>query len=559
MPNWIERVRTWVGVAFNEPVERIERAMVRVFLVASALLSALGLFDLIRLRTPESGIQFVAAGLLTLLTLWMDRSGRAYPRSILALAATAGLVSVVGAALDEDYLRLTDASPTVIIALTGVLAFVLGGRWAKHVAWFWVCLLVAVVSVARWPVTNSIAQVFTDVVTTLIVSALAFTAVVAIRNATQQSRADYERLMETAPVGVVVLDLREVRTILDDIGVDSLAAYEKGMTKGSIDPVALLSGVRVIGFNELAGSDLFLARDPGDVAAMERQNARVITDVLARIIFVDGPGSVELSFEADGADYHQVLNWNAGSADRRNVVLISTDITAQKAAEHALAGQIRYKDEFIATVSHELRTPLTAVVGLVDEITRADALISDQERDELLGIVAEQSHDVADIVEDLLVAARAAGGNLAVLPARFHLSETVAQTLATVGDGFTWDLEDDLIAFADPSRVRQVIRNLATNAVRYGGENRRVLAFRSDDCAVVEVRDDGLPIPRNQRDSIFQPYARVRKAASGQPESVGLGLTVAKSLASTMSGDLEYEHDGTESVFRLTLPTVPPT
>ena len=201
MPNWIERVRTWVGVAFNEPVERIERAMVRVFLVASALLSALGLFDLIRLRTPESGIQFVAAGLLTLLTLWMDRSGRAYPRSILALAATAGLVSVVGAALDEDYLRLTDASPTVIIALTGVLAFVLGGRWAKHVAWFWVCLLVAVVSVARWPVTNSIAQVFTDVVTTLIVSALAFTAVVAIRNATQQSRADYERLMETAPVG----------------------------------------------------------------------------------------------------------------------------------------------------------------------------------------------------------------------------------------------------------------------------------------------------------------------------------------------------------------------
>ncbi|MDJ0663435.1 MAG: HAMP domain-containing sensor histidine kinase [Acidimicrobiia bacterium] len=554
MRKWIERVRAWVDVGYADPVERIERAMVRVFIPAAALLSAVGLFDLIRLRTPESAVQFIAAGLLTLFTVWMDRSGRAYPRTVLALAAVAGLVSVTGATIDEDYLRLTDASPTVIIALTGVLALILGGKWVKHVAWFWTCLLIAVVSIARWPVTNSVAQVFTDIATTLIVSALAFTAVIAIRNATQQSRADYERLMETAPVGVVALDLSDVRADLHNKGVFTFTDYEKGTDEGSIDPFPMLASVKVTGFNQIAGSDLFLARGPADVAGIDRDSARVITDVLARIVFNDGPGSIELSFDADGADYHQVLNWNADSEDRRNVVLISTDITAQKAAEHALASQIRYKDEFIATVSHELRTPLTAVVGLVDEITRADASISESERDELLGIVAEQSHDVADIVEDLLVAARAAGGNLSVLPARFHLSETVAQTLTTVDEAFTWELEDELIAFADPSRVRQVIRNLVTNAVRYGGTNRRVLAFSNGDFAVVEVRDDGAPVPLQQREAMFQPYARTRKAVEGQPESVGLGLTVAKSLATIMNGDLTYEHDGQESVFRLTLP-----
>ncbi|MDJ0953283.1 MAG: HAMP domain-containing sensor histidine kinase [Acidimicrobiia bacterium] len=553
------RIKTWVGSGFQGTADRAELGMVRVLLLAAACLAFIGLMDLVRLRTPESGLQFVAATLLALLALWMDRTRRAYPRTILVIAALAGLVSIVGGAIDEDFVRLTDASPTVIIALTGVLGLSLGGKWVPRVAAFWVMLLVAAVSIVRWTVTHSVAQVFTDTATTLIIATLAFAAAIAIRTAGQQSRAEYERLMETAPVGVVELDLRELRSFLLDEGCRTLRDYERGIAGGQIDPITLLPHIRVVGFNETAGSDLFLARGGEDVTAMRRADAQIITDVLARIVFEGGQGSVELSFEADGATYHQVMNWNTGSEDRRKVVLISTDITAQKTAELALADQIRYKDEFIATVSHELRTPLTAVVGLVDEITRPDASIPATERDELLGIVAEQSHDVADIVEDLLVAARAAGGNLSVLPHTFDLAETVATTLATVDDGFSWDLEDDLMAYADPSRVRQVIRNLATNAVRYGGGSRRVVAFSSGDCAVVEVRDDGPPIPSRQRDTMFQPYARTRKDVQSQPESVGLGLTVAKSLAVIMHGDLTYEYEQGESVFRLVLPSIPVT
>ncbi len=559
MPAWITRIKNWVSGGFQGPAERAELGMVRVLMLAAAFLALIGLMDLVRLRTPESALQFVAATLLALLTLWMDRTRRAYPRTILVIAALAGLVSIVGGAVDEDYLRLTDASPTVIIALTGVLGLSLGGKWVPRVAAFWVTLLVAAVSIVRWTVTSSVAQVFTDTATTLIIATLAFAAAIAIRTAGQQSRAEYERLMETAPVGVVELDLRELRSSLHDVGCLTLADYENGIAHGHINPIELLPHIRVVGFNETAGTDLFLSRGGQDVTAMRRADAQIITDVLARIVFEGGQGSVELSFEAEGTTFHQVMNWNTGSSDRRKVVLISTDITAQKTAELALADQIRYKDEFIATVSHELRTPLTAVVGLVDEITRPDAPIPATERDELLGIVAEQSHDVADIVEDLLVAARAAGGNLSVQPHTFDLSETVAATLATVDDGFSWDLEDDLTAYADPSRVRQVIRNLATNAIRYGGNNRRVLAFRSGNCAVVEVRDDGPPIPSRQRSTMFQPYARTRQAVRSQPESVGLGLTVAKSLAVIMDGDLTYEYEQEESVFRLILPSIPVT
>ncbi len=553
MLDWIGRVKNWVGIGFKDPADRIERAMVRVLLLGGAGLALVGFVDLVRLRTPESALQFTAAGLLTALALWMDRTGRAYPRTILVFGALAPYLSILLAAMDEDYSRLTDSSPTVFISITGVLALILGGRWARRVAVFWISLLTVAVATARWPVTHSVAQVATDVATVLIISALAFIAAIAIRSATLQGRAEYEQLVDTAPVGILELDLRGVRNWLLENRFHSQAAYAAAVESGTVDPLAVVGNVVVLGFNETAGHDLFL-NAAGEAEQMDSQGARVITNILTEIVFAESPGSIEVSFEYGGDIVHRVMTWSANTADRRNVVIVSTDITAQKAAEKALEDQIRDKDEFIASVSHELRTPLTAVVGLVDEITRSEAPISSGEKDELMSIVSQQSHEVADIVEDLLVAARAAGGNLSTSPIEFDLTDTVSSTIVVFAETFAWDLEDGLVAYADPSRVRQIIRNLATNAIRYGGNLRRISAFRDGEVAVVEVRDNGEPIPPDQRESMFQPYERARHSTGGRPESVGLGLTVAKSLALTMAGDLSYDHDGDESIFRLVLP-----
>ena len=106
---------------------------------------------------------------------------------------------------------------------------------------------------------------------------------------------------------------------------------------------------------------------------------------------------------------------------------------------------------------------------------------------------------------------------------------------------------------ADPARLRQILRNLATNARRYGGPNVEVRVVAGADVTTVEVRDDGDGISPEDREHIFEPY-RTAHASIGQPASVGLGLTVSRQLARLMDGDLEYERDGTWSVFRLTLP-----
>ena len=106
---------------------------------------------------------------------------------------------------------------------------------------------------------------------------------------------------------------------------------------------------------------------------------------------------------------------------------------------------------------------------------------------------------------------------------------------------------------ADSGRVRQIMRNLLVNARRYGVSPIRVIVRDAGDAVKVEVRDRGEPIPLDERQAIFDRYYRSRQMP-GVTSSVGLGLTVSRELARIMGGDVNYDHDGTESVFTLTLP-----
>jgi signal transduction histidine kinase len=105
---------------------------------------------------------------------------------------------------------------------------------------------------------------------------------------------------------------------------------------------------------------------------------------------------------------------------------------------------------------------------------------------------------------------------------------------------------------ADASRVRQILRNLLTNAQRYGGPNRRIAGGALFDRIWLEVRDDGEGVPPGDAEKIFEPYGT---AGTGVKDSVGLGLSVARQLAELMGGSLTYHRDLDETVFRLELPT----
>ncbi len=226
----------------------------------------------------------------------------------------------------------------------------------------------------------------------------------------------------------------------------------------------------------------------------------------------------------------------------------------RQAAYEKLEQLVRSKDEFIASVSHELRTPLTVVVGLANEMKEGFGQFTDDELREFIGLVAGQGNEVANIVEDLLVIARADIDRITVLPESVDLVAHVRAVFA----GLEQEEELNIIGqtpptWCDPGRLRQIIRNLLTNAVRYGGERVRVELGVMGDHARLEVCDDGPGIGEQDQDRVFEAYHRAHDRR-GQPASVGLGLTVSKRLAELMGGNLAYYRRDGWSVFALSLP-----
>lgn len=217
------------------------------------------------------------------------------------------------------------------------------------------------------------------------------------------------------------------------------------------------------------------------------------------------------------------------------------------------------KDQLIASVSHELRTPLTAVVGLADELRSAGDSFDVIEREQLLGVIADESSEMADLVEDLLVAARSQDGSIPVFPERIDLAlltQSVISHLA-VPESVTVRIDDvDSVAYADPVRVRQIVRNLLTNAFRYGGPTITATYGSDGTSAWVDIHDDGVGIPEAERKAIFEPYGRSRSSTTVKA-SVGLGLTLSRRLAELMDGSLDYV-DGDGTTFRLSVPLPTP-
>ncbi len=249
------------------------------------------------------------------------------------------------------------------------------------------------------------------------------------------------------------------------------------------------------------------------------------------------------------------------TADDINFLLSVANMLAaaidRSVAQTRLRDLLKSKDAFVASVSHELRTPLTVVTGMAHELSERWMHLSDDELGEFTALLVEQSRDMSDIIDDLLVAAQSNIGNVTVR----HVPVDLEREIDGVVAGFT-DTGASSIAVhtspskvtADPIRVRQILRNLITNAVRYGGPNITINTFQEPGTWAVEVIDDGVGIPPEDHDRIFLPYERAHQSA-GLPGSVGLGLTVSRTLADLMGGSLTYRFDDL-SVFRLELPSI---
>lgn len=215
----------------------------------------------------------------------------------------------------------------------------------------------------------------------------------------------------------------------------------------------------------------------------------------------------------------------------------------------------------LGVASHELRNRLAGVIGVSQLLSEGGVAPDSDEGRELLEMVHREAVEAGSVIEDILTVSRSEGGVLETNPVSTDLGEmvrNVARTFDPGGDLLTVTGADTPIwVMADPLRAPQVLRNLLTNAQRYGGSDIRVVVGSTKGAASVLVRDDGDGVHPDDLPALFSPYHRSRHGHPA-PGSTGLGLWISRNLMRSMGGDLRYRRVDSHTVFEAVFDTVTP-
>jgi PAS domain S-box-containing protein len=262
---------------------------------------------------------------------------------------------------------------------------------------------------------------------------------------------------------------------------------------------------------------------------------------------------------------------------------IVTDITERKQGEELRLNAVRLeaenrqmqeanrlKSEFLANMSHELRTPLNAVIGFAD-VLRADAVPLDlDKRREYLGYIASSGRHLLRLINDVLDLSKIESGKFDFFPEPVDLPSLIGDVMgvlqteaarkrvtlsATHDPGLT-----DVVL--DPSRLRQMLYNFLSNAVKFSGDGGSVLLrtrAQDDTWLRIEVEDQGIGIAEADQQKLFTQFQQIQSGYAKPHQGTGLGLALTRRLAELQGGWVGVRSaPGVGSTFYLVLPRRPP-
>lgn len=257
-------------------------------------------------------------------------------------------------------------------------------------------------------------------------------------------------------------------------------------------------------------------------------------------------------------------NWQLSLNSQRMAALRTAAETAE-----------RSKSAFVARVSHEFRAPLNMIIGLVglmvDRPEVYTASLPSDLMDDLRTVHRNSTH-LAEMINDVLDLTQSESGRLTLHRHLVDLRELIGEATQAIrplidkkGLGLDQDLpQTPVFAYCDPTRTRQVLLNLISNAARFTDEGCIQVRVSSQNGEVLtEVRDTGPGIPREQLALLFEPFTRVDTEATRKVAGSGLGLSISREIVQHHGGRIWAESDaGAGAAFYFTLPTqpvVPPT
>ncbi|MGE8035497.1 HAMP domain-containing sensor histidine kinase [Lysinibacillus sp. NPDC093692] len=219
------------------------------------------------------------------------------------------------------------------------------------------------------------------------------------------------------------------------------------------------------------------------------------------------------------------------------------------------------RNEFLASIAHELSTPLTYLIGYSKVAMREN--LNENDRNHYLEIITEESNRMKELVKNLLELAKMDQNTFSVLKEYFSAHLFLDHICKRVAPSFDMDniklilvCEEDFDIYADSIRLEQIMLNLLDNAMKYSDKNTRVIieAMKQEERTVINVIDEGIGIPSDELELIFEKLYRVEKSRSRTFGGSGIGLAVVKELVEAHGGTIKVKSNlGKGSTFTITI------
>ena len=282
--------------------------------------------------------------------------------------------------------------------------------------------------------------------------------------------------------------------------------------------------------------------------------------------------------------YHWILPYRDSLGEVQGIIGGWIDISERhqlldelRTAKELADDANRAKSTFLATMSHEIRTPMNAVIGLLElTLKRADHGHLDRPSIE---VAYNSAKDLLELIGDILDIARIESGRLNLSPERVNLHQ-LAHSVMRIFDGLArqknltldlrFDATDDLPdVLIDPLRLKQILTNLISNAIKFTQQGRVTLEINLLPAGTPErtelhlsVKDTGIGISERDQARLFEPFAQAQNSGQLALNGAGLGLVICRSLCEMMGGTLvlsSQESAGTQVQIKLEVPTLTPS
>ncbi|UUX32932.1 two-component system histidine kinase PnpS [Fundicoccus culcitae] len=221
------------------------------------------------------------------------------------------------------------------------------------------------------------------------------------------------------------------------------------------------------------------------------------------------------------------------------------------------------RTEFVANASHELRTPVTAIKGFAETLL-AGAIDTPKVARQFVEIIANESNRLEIIIHDILELSRVEKQTIPVTVNEFNIVDAAEASVEfflakakAKKIGLTIDADEAVMYKADQHRIEQIFTNLIDNAINYSEENSDIIIKirRKRKGVQFSVTDNGIGIPENDQERIFERFYRVDKGRSRNSGGTGLGLSIVRNLVKVLNGKIEVESQvGVGSTFKVFLP-----